>query len=153
MRWLAAYIVSVEFNQPICTAEPDVINYSLTPEFVETNYSPDKFNIADRDGCPTFTYTSPSLLELFVKMVTQHTIQDTDMFAGMPHISDQDFIWRYVSILPCYNSILEIIGSVFKTPNWEGMKLVHYGTPFFIEHNVNVRSKPKIESIIELRPL
>ena len=67
MRWIAAYIVSSELNQPICTAEPDVINYSLTIGDIN-GISSDKFNIADRDGCPTFTYTSCERLNTLITM-------------------------------------------------------------------------------------
>lgn len=152
MRWIAAYIISSEFNQPICTAEPDVINYSLSVADVMT-LSPNKFNIADRDGCPTFTYTSTLLLETFITMITNHTITVKDRFDNKPHLSDQDFIDRYCISLEWYNSTSYLIGSVFRTPNWKNMKMVHYGTPFFIEKGLDVRTKSKATSILELRAI
>jgi len=152
MRWVAAYLVASEFNQSICTAEPDVINYTLSIDDV-LKYTPNKFNIADRDGCPTFTYTSKEMLEIVITMISNHKFTDNDHFMGRPHLSDQDFISRYCSTLDWYNSIPELIGSVFKTAGWETMKMVHYGTPFFIEKGIEVRNKPKATSILELRAI
>lgn len=86
-------------------------------------------------------------------MITNHTITVKDRFDNKPHLSDQDFIDRYCISLEWYNSTSYLIGSVFRTPNWKNMKMVHYGTPFFIEKGLDVRTKSKATSILELRAI
>jgi hypothetical protein len=69
VRWYAAYLVAVKYNEPICISECDVINYSLFPTDLE-NLSPDKFNIGDRDVCPAFVYTSHLILHDLLLKIT-----------------------------------------------------------------------------------
>jgi hypothetical protein len=152
MRWFAAYIVSRDAGTPICVTESDVMNYSLTPSDL-AGLSEDKFNIADRDYCPAFVYTSAATLKHLVSKISDYELQDSDSHDGRKHISDQNYIaMRFVSD-PCYNSVMDLIGSVLFTEDWIHKKMVHYGTPFFMMKNMDTINVSKAEYIHRLRPL
>ena len=145
-RWLAAWILSLKYpNQSICVSESDVINYSLVPEDL-THLPKNQFHIGDRDGCPAFVYATSDLLLHLVTSITNHTLTHLDNHEGIPHISDQNYIAFYFIKDPVYHSIREIIASVFGE-NWQQYKLVHYGTPFFLQKGMYIHKTDFINKL------
>lgn len=152
IRWAAAYILACENDTAIYISECDVINYSLIPSDLN-DLDPNNFNIADRDGCPAFVYTKRKQLYHLLISIINHKLTKFDSHNGIPHISDQNYIAMYFRKEPMYKSVSYLLASVFKTPGWENMKLVHYGTPFFHEKGLNPTKKSKSKYIGELRPV
>jgi hypothetical protein len=150
MRWYAAYLVSMQVGEPICVSECDVINYSLIPADL-AHLDSNKFNMADKDGCPAFVYTNSAQLRLLVDKISAHELTSRDNHEGRGHISDQNYIAYYFTKESCYNSIPDIIGSVL-FGDWNDRKLVHYGTPFFAMKGYNT-STPKAQYINQLKPV
>lgn len=148
-RWIAAYLLSSQFGY-LCVSESDVINYSLTSKGLK--HPLNKFNIDDVDGCPSFAFCGINSLNYLVNAVVRHEVGPQDSFQGRPHLSDQDFIYRYCSNQDWYNSIKGPVRSVF-SDGWKESSLVHYGTPFFINNNVETGNVAKVDLIQQLKAL
>jgi len=150
-RWLAAYLLAGQFGHLVIT-EGDVVNYSFGRKEFE-KMPVDKFNIADKDGCPAVAYGGVSVLDKLIQSIVNHEIRPEDSYEGRPHLSDQDFIARYSSREEWYRSDKEIIGSAFDKEGWENKPIVHYGTPFFMQSGYKLELKCKADWIEEVRAL
>ena len=149
-RWLAAFLLAGEVGE-LCVSEGDVINYSLKRRDV-FGLSGSEFNIGDTDGCPAFVFCGVGALNKLVQSIVNHELRPEDSYHGRPHLSDQDFIARYTAKEAWYNSMPDVVKSVFSN-GWNEGKLVHYGTPFFIANNVETLHTAKVDLIQQLRPL
>ena len=155
MRWLAAWLVSQDVGQ-ICSAEPDLINYSFTEDnFKELKLDPSNLNVADIDVCPVLFFADSDRLGKFIDMVANHELKKEDAYQGTPHISDQNFVFYYCSKEKWYHSFAEVAVSMMKT-GWKEKPLVHYGNPFLYKYGFiqkNERPCPKEYVIHNLRPI
>lgn len=153
MRWLA-----VPAAGGVLSTEPDVINYSLKPKDVE-----EWINIASDDilqchsPVPSFLCGTPRAYEKVCEKIISHVVKKEDSVDGRPHLSDQDFSFRY-----CENSEVKFYrgsplcselfeGEVWyeKGDRWKISPCVHFGTPYMMQGGF----LPKHEHIPRLRPL
>lgn len=151
-RWISAYIIAKELNAKICTSECDVINYGYSPEML-AKLNPGNINIADRDGCPVLGYGDVDAFRYLITKMKDHVLTNEDQFENRPHLSDQDFISRYVAGSEKFTSFANDVASVFTTPLWESFKLVHYGNPFMMMNGIDVIKVPKVDTIQSLKPM
>jgi hypothetical protein len=151
-RWISAYIIAKELNVKICTSECDVINYGYSPEML-AKLNTGNINIADRDGCPVLGYGNVDAFRYLITKMKDHVLTNEDQFENRSHLSDQDFIIRYVAGSENFTSFANDVASVFTTPLWESFKLVHYGNPFMMGNGINVLNTPKVETIQNIRPI
>ncbi|MEI7532862.1 MAG: hypothetical protein WCK57_00700 [Verrucomicrobiae bacterium] len=144
MRWLASAQIVSETGWGIVTTEPDVINYSMDPESLRSLGIP--------SGKCLFLSPVPAMVlgdgfERFCQAVIAHTLQPEDSFDGNPHLSDQDFAFRYGA------GVVEFLGEnrycaeAFQGDRWKTSPCVHYATAYMIEN----KCLPKHEHIPLLR--
>lgn len=141
MRWLAVASLADDF---VVTTEPDVINYTLTPDALRQSKV-----LEIHSPVPAFIVGAPELFERCCARIIQHTVQAQDEFMGRPHLSDQDFASRYLEPEQLVKFVREspLCSEAFHS-EWETSPCVHYGTPYMLERGI----MPKHEHIPALRP-
>jgi hypothetical protein len=156
MRWLAVPAVG-----GILSTEPDVINYSLKPSDVEKYLGLiENKKLQCHSPVPAFLIGSPVSYENVCKKIINHCVQPEDNVDGRPHLSDQDFSYRYcdgheVEFYRTSELCCELFdGDIFNssgtgTTRWKTAPVVHYGTPYMMTHKM----LPKHEYIHTLRQL
>ncbi len=154
MRWLAVPAVG-----GILSTEPDVINYSLKPS--DVNKYLDLINnekLQCHSPVPAFLIGLPVAYENVCKKIISHIVQPEDEFEGRPHLSDQDFSYRYCDGYEvefyrnselCSELFDGDISNNLSATKWKTAPVVHFGTPYMMTHNL----LPKDEYINTLREL
>jgi hypothetical protein len=153
MRWLAVPAVG-----GMISTEPDVVNYSLKPEDMKEWLDKAQDNMLQcHSPVPSFLCGTPAAYENVCRKLIQHAVQPEDNVDGRPHLSDQDFSYRYCEDSevtfyrgsPVCSELFE--GSVWHETGdrWKTAPCVHFGTPYMMGANM----MPKHEHIPNLRAL
>lgn len=153
MRWLAVPAVG-----GCVSTEPDVINYSLKPQDIKKWIRKTKNNILQcHSPVPAFLCGTPDSYINVCDKIISHVISDNDVHNNRPHLSDQDFSFRYCenAEVKFYRSsdlcaeLFDEGNSYDKSDTWKNSPCVHYGTPYMMKGGY----LPKHEHIPYLRQL
>lgn len=133
MRWLAVPTLG-----GYVSTEPDVLNYSLTPDMVKPWIEKaEEDNILQcHSPVPAFLCGTPLAYENVCKQIIDHVVTSEDSYEGRPHLSDQDFSARY-----CEDKTVKfyrdspISSEVFQGDKWKTAPTVHFGTPYMAAAN------------------
>jgi hypothetical protein len=145
MRWLAVPAVG-----GYVSTEPDVINYSLTPDMVKEwiALSDENQILQCHSPVPAFLCGTPSSYETICKQIINHTVTPEDSVYGRPHLSDQDFAARYCdgTTVNFYRDST-LCAELFDGDKWNTSPCVHFGTPYMMSRGL----LPKHVHIPQLR--
>lgn len=133
MRWLA-----VPALDGYVSTEPDVLNYSLTPDMIVPWLEKAMSNniLQCHSPVPAFLCGTPRAYENVCKQIIDHVVTHEDSYEGRPHLSDQDFSARY-----CEDKTVKfyrdspICSEVFQGDDCKTAPTVHFGTPYMVTAN------------------